>query len=91
MLEAAFLEKKKSALQNTKKKMKAQVDEYGIVEPRFHPGDCVPKKTLGTFVLACTTGKSGYNQRQNIASLKSEICFILFVVNWSFLPRGLKP
>lgn len=52
MLGAAFLEKKNSALQNTKKATKGKVDEYGIVEPRSHPGDCVPKK----FVLACTTG-----------------------------------
>lgn len=43
---------------NTREAMKANMDsENGnrsglFVVPKLHPGDCLPEKTLGTFVLA---------------------------------------
>ena len=82
---SSFLEIKSSALKKATKRKLMKTETELFVVPKFHPGDCLPEKTLGTFVLAAIPKRKKWERRGNrgeqlfqIFSDKGKICFVMF-------------
>ena len=87
---SSFLEIKSSALKKATKRKLMKTEIQLFVVPKFHPGDCLPEKTLGTFVLAASPKRK--NGRGGETGESS--CFRFFQIRvkfascCSFVPRS---